>query len=235
MPRIIKDANVGTGQAVQVGFPKVKRFTPTYGPVQPVANSKPAEAEQPVDLIQMAKDEAKAILSDAEAAAAAMKREAAAQGYSDGKAEGLKAAQEQCQEYLERIAELARRAAIDSESMIRSAEKELAALAMEIAAKVIQREVQTDPTIVLSMVENALGKVGEGHAVRIIVHPEDAELVRSKWSELRGVVAFGDNWEIVGDDRMERGGCIVETRGGLVDSRIETQLAEISDAFEVTP
>ncbi|MGI5836049.1 MAG: FliH/SctL family protein, partial [Chloroflexota bacterium] len=169
----------------------------------------------------------------AEASAAALKRDAVIRGYNDGQAEGFRAAQEQCQEYLERIAELARRAAIDREGMIRSAEKELASLAIEIATKVIKQELQTEPSIVLTMVENALAKVGEGDSVKIIVNPEDAELVRAKWSELRGAVAFGDNWEIIGDEQMERGGCKVETRGGFVDSSIETQLAEITYAFEV--
>lgn len=235
MPRIIKDASYGRSRPVQVGKGAPRGFAPTYlpGPAATEAELGQGNAEQ--DPVGAAKEEAQAILAEAEANAAALIRDAASRGYTEGKAEGFRAAQEQCQEYLERIAELARRAAIDRESMIRSAERELAALAMEVAAKVIKREVETDPSVVLSMVENALGKVGPGDTVRIVVHPEDAELVRGKWSELRGAVAFGPNWEIVGDERMERGGCIVETRDGLVDSRIETQLSEIASAFEVAP
>lgn len=231
MPRIIKGAALGKKPAVKVGLPDSREFTPSFIPTPAAFDSR--DCNQTIDIVQLAKEEAEAILAEAETNAVAIRRDAAARGYSDGQAEGFRAAQEQCQEYLERIAELARRAAIDRESMVRSAEKELATLAMEIAAKVIKQELQADPSIVLSMVETALGKVGEGDAVRIIVHPEDAELVRSKWSELRGAVAFGPNWEIVGDERMERGGCTVETRGGFVDSRIETQLTEIANAFEV--
>lgn len=236
MPRIIKDVALSNKQAVQVGLQNTRGFSPTFLPSKPASSGEPTECEcsKTEDVEQLAKEQAEAILAEAEASAAALKREATIQGYSDGHAEGLQSAQEQCKEYLERIAELARRAAIDRESMFRSAEKELATLAMEIATKVIKRELQSDPSIVLSMVENALSKVGDGDIVRIIVHPEDAELVRSKWSELQGAVAFGPNWEIVGDEQVERGGCKVESRGGFVDSRIETQLAEIADVFEVT-
>ncbi len=235
MPRILKEASY-SGRPIEVGRGRVQGFAPAYISAATAAPDASNECEEePPDPEQLARERVEAMLAEAEERAAALRRDAVAQGYADGKAEGLRAAQEQCQEYLERIAELARRAAIDRESIVRSAERELATLAVEIAAKVIRREVTTDPSIVLSMVESALGKVGSSDAVRIIVHPEDAELVRSKWSELQGAVAFGPNWEVVGDERMERGGCIVETRGGTADSRIETQLAEIASAFEVEP
>lgn len=185
------------------------------------------------DLLETARAQADRILADAEAKAAEIVREALARGYADGKAEGLRVADEQCRGYLERIAELSRRAIVDREAMVRSAERELAALALEIAAKVIRREVSSDPTLVLSMVEYALEKVGSADSVRILVHPDDADLVREKWTELRGAVAFGSNWEVIGDDQVGRGGCMIETKGGNVDSRIDTQLAEIVAAFEV--
>ena len=235
MPRIIKDASYSE-RPVEVGRGRARVFAPSYvSQATATSDGSDQRSEESADPERLARERIEAMLAEAEDRATALRRDAVAQGYADGKAEGLRAAQEQCQEYLERIAELARRAAIDRESMVRSAERELAALAIEIAGKVIRREVATDSSIVLSMVESALGKVGSGDAVRIVVHPEDAELVRSKWSELRGAVAFGPNWEIVGDERMERGGCIVETRGGTADSRIETQLAEIASAFEVDP
>ncbi len=176
--------------------------------------------------------QAEKIVADAEERATEITREAMARGYADGHAEGLRIAEEQSRGYLERLAELAKRAVVDRESMVRSAEQELATLALEIASKVLRREVVSDPSLVLTMVESALEKVGSTDSVRILVHPEDADLVREKWSELRGAVAFGSNWEIVADDGMERGGCIIETKSGLVDSRIEAQLSEIVSAFE---
>ncbi len=235
MPRIIKDARFGK-RPVGIGSPPSQGFTPSFGPdPKSSPETETHAAALVIDAEEIARAKAEQIVTEAESSAADLRREASAQGYTEGMAEGLRVAQEQCEEYLDRIAELARRAAIDRESMVRSAERELASLAMEVAAKIIRKELATDPSIVLSMVENGLAKVAVGDTVRIMVHPEDAELVREKWAELRGAVAFGPNWEIVGDGRMERGGCVVETRGGMVDSRIEAQLAEIANAFEVTP
>lgn len=185
--------------------------------------------------LETARSQAERIVSEAQIQAAALMREAQARGYADGRAEGLRMAEEQCKEHLDRLAELGKNALVDRDTMVRSAERELASLAVAIAAKLIRREISGDPSLVLSMVESALDKVGPTESIRIVVHPEDADLVKRSWPELRGTIAFGRDWEVVGDDRMERGGCLLETRGGKVDSRIETQLAEIADAFEVGP
>ncbi len=235
MPKIIKRADYDD-QPVVVTGKRRRGFVPAHFDGEGVEELTPdpgQAVEEAVDLEVAAAAQADTILLDAEARAAAMTREALARGYADGKAEGLKAAEEQCKGYLERLAALAKQAVVDRESMIRSAEQELATLALEVASKVIRREVACDPSIVLSVVEAALEKVGATDSVRIVVHSEDADLVREKWAELKGAVAFGANWEIVSDDRMERGGCIVETKSGMVDSRIEAQMAEIVSAFEV--
>ncbi len=235
MPKIIKGADYDD-QPVVVTGKRLRGFTPAHFDGEAVEQLSPDSkepVEEAVDTGAAAAAQADKILLEAEAKAAAMMREALARGYADGKAEGLKAAEEQCKGYLERLAALAKQAVVDRESMIRSAEQELATLALEVASKVIRREIACDPSIVLSVVEAALEKVGATDSVRIVVHSEDADLVREKWAELKGAVAFGSNWEIVSDDRMERGGCIVETKSGMVDSRIEAQMAEIVSAFEV--
>ncbi len=235
MRRIIKKAEY-VDQPVTVSEKRARGFVTAHFDGE-VVEPLPPDPEEPVEEVadpaEVAAAQADQILADAEARAAAMAREALARGYADGKAEGLKAAEEQSKEYLERLATLARQAAIDRESMIRSAEQELATLALEVASKVIRREISGDPSIVLSVVEAALEKVGSTESVRIFVHPEDADLLRDKWSELKGAVAFGNNWEILSNAGMERGGCIIETKSGMVDSRIEAQLAEIVSAFEV--
>ncbi len=234
MPKIIKRADY-ENEPVLVASKPMRRFHPARFQDPDLEEGLLATEEPELSGSGIAEAEAQAerILAEAAERATAITREAMARGYADGKAEGLKAAEEQCRGYLERLAELARSATIDRDEMVRSAEQDLAALALEIASKVLRREVAADPSVVLTMVESALEKVGGTDSVRILVHPEDAELVRERWSDLRGAVAFGANWEVIGDERVDRGGCIIETKSGMVDSRIEAQLAEIVTAFEV--
>ncbi len=235
MRRIIKKAEYDC-QPVVVSGKRASGFVAAHfdgETVEPAPPEAEEPVEEPVDPAQTAAARADQILAEAEARATAMTREALARGYADGKAEGLKAAEEQCKEYLERLATLARQAVVDRESMIRAAEQDMATLALEVASKVIRKEISCDPSIVLNVVEAAMEKVGSTDSVRIFVNPEDADLLREKWTELKGAVVLGNNWEILGDDGMERGGCIIETKSGMVDSRIEAQLAEIVSAFEV--
>jgi flagellar assembly protein FliH len=239
-PRIIKYSHIAADvRPIEQFMPSAFDAPPVESEPEPVEQRVTPEEEAAAHeavLAQLRVEvelESQRIVAEAEARAATISRDAAARGYADGKREGLAAAQDQEKEHLERLAELARRASIDREAMVRSTEQALAALAVDIAAKVMRHEVATDPSMVLTMVESALEKVVADDWVRIMVNPEDADLVRDRWSELRGAVAFASNWEVAGDERVERGGCIIETRSGAVDSRIETQLAEIVSAFEV--
>lgn len=235
MSRIAKSARYQQDVVVLDGS-RPRRFSPaSFSSEGPATPKPPDDAAVQRAMLETAKSQAERILAQAEEQASAVLRDAMVRGYSDGKAEGLAAAREECGEYLARLAELVRRARVDRETMVREAKQELAALAVAVAAKVIHREVTADPCIVLSIVEAALEKTGTVESVRVLVHPDDVDLVREKWGDLKGALAFGDNWEVVGSDQVDRGGCLIETRAGTVDARIESQLSRISTAFQVEP
>jgi flagellar assembly protein FliH len=80
--------------------------------------------------------------------------------------------------------------------------------------------VAQDRTVVLDLLRAALAEVDERLVVRVRVSPEDVELVRTHWGDERAGLV------IVGDERIAAGGCVIETRFGLVDARPETRLAE---------
>ncbi len=233
MSRIIKRADLQQ-DAVVVGNRRSTPFLPAD--FRDSQTPQPAAGEDVAGQrgrLETARSQAERILAEARSQALAITREAMARGYADGKAEGLREAAEMCRGYLERIAELARRATVDRYALVHSAEKETAALALAIAAKVIRREIHEDASVVLSIVQAALEKAVPGDSVRILVHPDDVDLLQEKWAELRGATLFGHQWEVAGDDRIERGGCFIETRSGSVDARIDAQLGHIAAAFEV--
>mgnify|MGYP005856975557 CR=1 FL=1 len=235
MSRIAKSARY-EHDAVVLDGSRSRQFCPaTFSREAPATAKRPDDAAVQRAMLETARSHAERILAQAEEQASAVLREAMVRGYADGKAEGLAAAQEECGKHLARLAELVRRARVDRDAMVRDAKQELAALAVAIAARVIHREVTADPATVLSIVEAALEKAGTVDSVRVLLHPDDVGLVREKWSDLKGALAFGDNWEVVGSDQVDRGGCLIETRAGTVDARIESQLSRISTAFQVEP
>ncbi len=218
--------------AVVVAGRRPRRFTPTHlGTGEEIIPPEDDVAVQRAAL-ETAKHQAERIVAEAEAQAESIAAEARSQGYDAGLTEGLQTAEEQCKEYLLQIAEMAKNAAVDRDRMVRMAQRELSALALAIATRVIHREVATDPSVVLSMVESALQRIPVENQVRILVNPEDTELLQSKWSSLLGSLSLGCEVELLPDERVGKGGCLIETRGGMVDSRIETQMARIIESFE---
>jgi flagellar assembly protein FliH len=208
-----------------------RRFTPTHlggdDYIPPVDEAAVQRAQ-----LETAKEQAERIVAEAEAQVDSIVAEATARGFEVGLSEGQKAAEEESREYLQRLSNLITKAATDRETMIRSSERELSALAYAIAAKVIHREIATDPSVVLSMVESALQRMPIETRVRVLVHPDDLDFVRSRWLAGTSPASLGCEVEVASDERVDRGGCIIESRGGTVDSRIETQLARIADSLE---
>ena len=59
------------------------------------------------------------------------------------------------------------------------------------------------------------------------MHVDDLETVRAFREDLTALVDGIGQLEIVEDRRVSPGGCVVETTGGTIDARIETQFTEI--------
>jgi len=102
-------------------------------------------------------------------------------------------------------------------------------LAVAIAERIVRRELKEDPVIQSRYIHEALELVPMGQRVRLRIHPDDQEALgrpASQWLEplLQRVSA-----EIVPDPTVSHGGCVVETEHGLIDQRIETQLARIEE------
>jgi flagellar assembly protein FliH len=107
------------------------------------------------------------------------------------------------------------------------AERDLVKLALEIARKVVQREVSTDADIVLMLARVALERLHPRAVAKILLHPEDLEFVTARRHELSNTSAL----EFVADASIGRGGCIIQSEHGDIDARIEEQLASIERGF----
>ncbi|RMG57802.1 MAG: hypothetical protein D6713_08945 [Deltaproteobacteria bacterium] len=150
-------------------------------------------------------------------------REGFEKGYSDG---------------LAKVAEAAKRV----ESIIRELENyrgrkfqellpEIVDLSLQIARRIIRREVSVQREVILGVVKDALKKVGEGETrVTIRVNPEDYEVLVANFEEVRNNGAVR-NIEIEPSTTISPGGCYIETEGGDVDARVEEQLKEIENAL----
>jgi len=102
--------------------------------------------------------------------------------------------------------------------------------AVELARKIIKREVQQE-TIINDVVKDAISKVVGANEVRIKFHPEDLKELNTYSRNLINSSSFS-KIKLEEDEKIERGGCLVETEIGNVDARISTQLEELRRKLE---
>jgi len=107
------------------------------------------------------------------------------------------------------------------------AERELVRLSIEIAKKIVHREVTIDSEIVMTLARIGLSRLHNRVAATIHLHPDDFAYMNAH----REQVDAGHALELVEDRSIGRGGCLVHTEMGDVDTRIEQQFAEIERAF----
>jgi flagellar assembly protein FliH len=105
-------------------------------------------------------------------------------------------------------------------------EAEVVKLALAIAARVLHREVKLDPLLLTGVVRVALEKVAEDSTMVLRVPADAVEM----WREI-----FAANPEsslqVVGDERLAAGECVLETSVGRVELGVSAQLEEIERGF----
>ncbi len=107
---------------------------------------------------------------------------------------------------------------------LKSSEETLVRLAVAVAKKIIGDAVQIQEDAVLETVRNALRHVQEKENVVVRVHPEDLKIVREHRSEWLSIVEGSGSLDIEEDERVRRGGCLVETEAGNVEAQIDKQI-----------
>jgi flagellar assembly protein FliH len=106
-------------------------------------------------------------------------------------------------------------------------EAEVVKLALAIAARVLHREAKLDPLLLSAAVRVALEKVAEDSATVLRVPAEEVEL----WRGVFSAQASQGSVQVVGDERLDAGECVLDTNVGRVELGVSAQLSEIENGF----
>jgi flagellar assembly protein FliH len=105
-------------------------------------------------------------------------------------------------------------------------ESEVVKLALAIAARVLHREAKLDPLLLSGVVRVALEKVAEDSTTVLRVPASELEM----WQ--RAFVADAEcSLQLVGDERLSPGECVLNTNVGKVELGVSAQLEEIEHGF----
>jgi flagellar assembly protein FliH len=144
-------------------------------------------------------------------------------GMEQGRAAGEQEAAARLNAVIERFGAAANELVSHRKRLRREAEADVVKLAIAIARRVLHRELNADPEAMLGLVKAALDKLDGREVDRIRVHPADAAAVQAQMQKFQPAARF----EVLPDQRLDRGAAIFETARGSLDGSAETQLAEI--------
>ncbi len=112
----------------------------------------------------------------------------------------------------------------ERETYFKAVEQEVVKLALAVAARILRREAQSDPLLLVGAVRVALGALGAATEIQVRVPPADHEL----WTEAIALIpSRGTRPIVVAADGMRLGECRLETNLGSTDLGIPSQLGEI--------
>jgi flagellar assembly protein FliH len=157
---------------------------------------------------------------------------ALAEARSRGREEGLAIAKTESERKIaQKHEEVARVVAAVGESLekeIVGAEDLLVGIAFEAVCRILSEGIG-DRETVRAMIQQVVRRVSQEETAIVRLHPQDCALLRNgtggDFSGEEGRVKV----ELVPDDEVALGGCVVETSGGYLDARLETQLQRLRD------
>lgn len=161
-------------------------------------------------------------------------REREEAAYENGRREGERALTEQLLHQRNETIEM-QRGILESlqrtvPQIIREAESSLIEIALEAAKKIVA-DMPVDVALVEATVREALRQTEDTAEITIQLHPEDLALLRQHKSPVldgqaeSGSLRFGQSADI------SRGGCIIQTRFGVIDARRESKIEQLRQSL----
>jgi flagellar biosynthesis/type III secretory pathway protein FliH len=152
---------------------------------------------------------------------AAGAEDAAAAAYARGVRDGEARAGEALRAPIEALLRLAEHFQDLRTQVRRDAERDLEAVAIAIAQRLVQRELTAHPDQVRLLVERALELLPHETAIEIRMHPGDLERLAG---QLESTAAAAGTVRWIPDPAIERGGFVAEGPRRVVDGRADVAL-----------
>ena len=149
-------------------------------------------------------------------------------GHAEGLLQGQAAAKRQNQQTADELAALwksMQRPISDQDSEV---SEYLLSLVVAISELVIRRELTVDQKLIRSVLEESLSSLAESEsAITITLNPSDKALVEQLLDGKRTTA------DLVADEAMLRGGCLIERGYGIVDATTEARVRDIVEQMGV--
>ena len=200
------------------------------------------KSEETLDAAQKESDKIVADTKlDAEKLLAKVQKEGYDTGYKEGKekgiADGKTKIEKDLDEKIKQTNKQAEKTLQDakeqtSEYFIR-AENDIVKVLMMAIEKILPQHFLDVPQVILPVVREAIEYVRDQKQIKVHVEPYSYDLVLMARSEFQSMLTDGTAIiEIISDEALKPGDCVIETPNGGVDARLSTQIGLMKNAIQ---
>jgi type III secretion protein L len=168
------------------------------------------------EIISRAEQRAQEIINAAREQEQRIHEEAKARGREEGR--------------VEISSELAR-AKQQAAMILKAAEQDIVALSLEIARKIIGRDLERDPQVVMEICANAIEGVRNAKQLVLRVNPQDGAYLRQNRKAIMDLVARSIDIAFKDDPAVEAGGCVIQTEFGTIDAQLDSQFKMLAQVL----
>lgn len=186
------------------------------------------------DIIADAHKEAEIIKLQASEEATRIKQETWQEAYKEGIEQARAEMETEKQKLLQQQQEILEEARQTKIRMLHSCEADMVQLVLTIARKVIAGELHTNPDVIVNVLREAINYLDRPEKIIVYLCPEDLEKVSKVIDE--GKLIPNGNGELKidlkPDERLAKGGVLLESDAGTVDAQLDTRIASVFSAVQ---
>lgn len=119
-----------------------------------------------------------------------------------------------------------------TEQWLRQWQHETIAISIAIAEKLLVRQIECDPTILLDWIHDSVRLVAGQRNLTLRIHPDDAELLSQSIAEILNNSGPNVQIQVSEDVAVGRFGIILQTEDTTIDRTIRTQLRRLMEELQ---
>lgn len=152
-----------------------------------------------------------------------------AEGREQGRVEALADAAQQLQQLTAAWSQVAGEWEQQRVEMEREARQAVLEFALATAEKLVHRVIEVDESVIVDQAAQALSMVLSAHDASIRIHPVDRPMLEDALPQLLSELATLEHIDLVEDEAITPGGCVVAFGQGRIDATIEVQMQRLVD------
>lgn len=94
--------------------------------------------------------------------------------------------------------------------------------------RLLRREVEFDGDTTLRVFRELIPRVSDRTRIRVLLNPEDREMFLNRGKEFSEIKRTAEYFELVADEYIEKGSCLLETNLGIYDASWKCQLEAVN-------